>query len=330
MSVDMFLLDEQFTRIQGTTNASSIDTFQDRLSEDNALQRVRELASHPHFLRYSTPISKKKKNNNKMKKTKRGFCDFVLGKAHAGAVYGGSDGLRRRWFSRGGFWLSKGAKSSGYWSKGFEGFFGRSVKTCPNNKSMQKEVQIEKEKEVEQGEEEGMGSLSTDNRLEIDQEKAEKLIETQMTNRLEALYISSNEVTEKSEVQEHQTCEMEQAPLVERSVGVESPVSGEVQEGSIEEKEEEKEKEKEWLDVSPRKSSRSPLKNLKFDQVAILTNSRFSVLSSEEEGEIVGEQSEECVDVDEEVCASLAKKDTVIPRQSLPKDSKLKHKSQRR
>lgn len=191
---------------------------------------------------------------------------------------------------------------------------------------MQKEVQIEKEKEVEQGEEEGMGSLSTDNRLEIDQEKAEKLIETQMTNRLEALYISSNEVTEKSEVQEHQTCEMEQAPLVERSVGVESPVSGEVQEGSIEEKEEDKEKEKEWLDVSPRKSSRSPLKNLKFDQVAILTNSRFSVLSSEEEGEIVGEQSEECVDVDEEVCASVAKKDTVIPRQSLPKDSKLKHK----
>ncbi|WZZ64877.1 hypothetical protein YC2023_076247 [Brassica napus] len=148
-----------------------------------------------------------------------------------------------------------------------------------------------------------MGSLSTDNGLEIDQEKAEKLIETQMTNRLEALYISSNEVTEKSQVQEHQTCEMEQARLVERSVGVESPVSGEVQEGSIEEKEEDKEKEKEWLDVSPGKSSRSPLKNLKFGQVAILTNSRFSVLSSEEEGEIVGEQSEECVDVDEEVCA---------------------------
>ncbi|CAN6928485.1 unnamed protein product [Brassica oleracea] len=88
-----------------------------------------------------------------------------------------------------------------------------------------------------------------------------------MTNRLEALYISSNEVTEKSEVQEHQTCEMEQAPLVERSVGVESPVSGEVQEGSIEEKEEDKEKEKEWLDVSPGKSSRSPLKNLKFGQM---------------------------------------------------------------
>ncbi|KAH0892399.1 hypothetical protein HID58_054828 [Brassica napus] len=36
----------------------------------STLQRVRELASHPHFLRYPTPISKKK-NNNKRKKTKR-------------------------------------------------------------------------------------------------------------------------------------------------------------------------------------------------------------------------------------------------------------------
>ncbi|KAF3511359.1 hypothetical protein F2Q69_00004708 [Brassica cretica] len=98
MSVDTFLLDEQFTRIQGITNASRIDPFRHRLSEVFAindsmlllkgfdsvshtlsllssnlystLQRVRELASHPHFLRYPIPISKKKKNN-KSKKTKR-------------------------------------------------------------------------------------------------------------------------------------------------------------------------------------------------------------------------------------------------------------------
>ncbi|WZZ00920.1 hypothetical protein YC2023_073248 [Brassica napus] len=94
-----------------------------------------------------------------------------------------------------------------------------------------------------------------------------------------------------------------------------------------------KEKENEWLDVSPGKSSRSPTlktKDLKFGQVSILTNSRFSVLSSAEEGEITDTEKEEIeYPVTEEPLKSqegTKEKEVVVPRQSLPRDSKIKHK----
>lgn len=72
-------------------------------------------------------------------------------------------------------------------------------------------------------------------------------------------------------------------------------------------------------------------RDLKFGQVVILTNSRFSVLSSEEEGEIVEAEEEEVetkhVDDDALRASVEAKeKEIVIPRQSLPRDSKIKHK----
>ncbi|KAJ4881857.1 hypothetical protein Rs2_38912 [Raphanus sativus] len=52
-------------------------------------------------------------------------------------------------------------------------------------------------------------------------------------------------------------------------------------------------KENEWLDVSPGKASRSPIRQtLEFGQVSILQNSRFSVLVEEQEEEKNEEEKE--------------------------------------
>lgn len=85
-------------------------------------------------------------------------------------------------------------------------------------------------------------------------------------------------------------------------------------------------KENEWLDVSPGKSSRTPPKSrdLEYGQVAILSNSCFSVLNSEEEGEII----EDVMGGDETkaVKSPQTKEKEVVIRQSLPRDSKNNHK----
>ncbi|KAF2554952.1 hypothetical protein F2Q68_00017167 [Brassica cretica] len=83
-------------------------------------------------------------------------------------------------------------------------------------------------------------------------------------------------------------------------------------------------KENEWLDVSPGKTSRSPLK---FGQVSIFTKSRFDVLSPVEDGEIWGRvnEEEELLEAEEFDEESEEKEEMVIPRQSLPRDSKMNH-----
>ncbi|KAJ4896670.1 hypothetical protein Rs2_23464 [Raphanus sativus] len=95
--------------------------------------------------------------------------------------------------------------------------------------------------------------------------------------------------------QRHKEVHIQQS--VEQRAGVEVTLGAESS-GSTEQGVAELEKSSEWIDVSPGKSSRSPAKEMEltFGQVAILTNSRFSVLS-EEEGEIVEDAREEAVDM---------------------------------
>lgn len=77
---------------------------------------------------------------------------------------------------------------------------------------------------------------------------------------------------------DHVLREVEERASLEVTGVAETPISS----GQVNS---EGEKEIEWLDVSPGKAFRSPSRNkeLKFGQVAILTNSRFAVLGSEEE-----------------------------------------------
>ncbi|KAH0877693.1 hypothetical protein HID58_065087 [Brassica napus] len=87
--------------------------------------------------------------------------------------------------------------------------------------------------------------------------------------------------------------------------------------------------ENEWLDVSPAKASRSSAtrgKALEMAQVSILSNSRFSVLSSEEEGEITGGEDNiepQIEEVNSPERVEIKEKEVVVPRQSLPRDSKV-------
>ncbi|KAF3535516.1 hypothetical protein F2Q69_00025172 [Brassica cretica] len=115
-----------------------------------------------------------------------------------------------------------------------------------------------------------------------------------------------------------------------------------VLEKTIEGSNKDSEGEKIWMDVSPGKASRTPAatNKLKFGQVSILSKSRFSVLSlDEEEGGItenneveevnkeVSEEadSEEQSDKEESEKESM-KEDEVVRRQFLPRGSKAKHK----
>lgn len=91
----------------------------------------------------------------------------------------------------------------------------------------------------------------------------------------------------------------------------------------------------EWADVSPGKASRSH-KELKFGQVSILTKSRFSVLASDDEEELMekevndeeqkdGVNDEEQKDEDVEDSSEEKEEELVVPRQCLPRDSKFNH-----
>ncbi|KAF3562521.1 hypothetical protein DY000_02019833 [Brassica cretica] len=91
--------------------------------------------------------------------------------------------------------------------------------------------------------------------------------------------------------------------------------------------------ENKWLDVSPAKASRSSATRsnvLDVAQDSLLTNSRFSVLSAEEEGEITDREGENSDLHTEDVKTSegveIKEKEATAQRQSLPRDSKLKHK----
>lgn len=95
-----------------------------------------------------------------------------------------------------------------------------------------------------------------------------------------------------------------------------------------------KEGEKTWVEISPGKSSRTPIKSthLEFGHVSILSKSRFSVLSmEEEEGEINEEhgENEEVSkedDKESELEESILQKEEerVHLRQYLPRGSKNK------
>lgn len=89
----------------------------------------------------------------------------------------------------------------------------------------------------------------------------------------------------------------------------------------------------EWSDVSPGKASRSPKKRLEAEQ--FMTISRFSVLSQEEEREEVentdhGDTEEVAESVEDYTATNTQirerEQNVVIKRQSLPRDSKDKHK----
>ncbi|KAL0801073.1 hypothetical protein Bca101_056249 [Brassica carinata] len=201
--------------------------------------------------------------------------------------------------------------------------WGHSLKTCPRNKNLQREVQKEMEVVV-QGDENT--SIATDKALDQDQCCVEKQHEELIVTTEETVSIlSSTTEPEKVQTSEHNQSESEHSTLVEALVDTELPVH------SVQ-GEDETNKNKEWLDVSPGKSCRTPLTNkeLKHGQVAILTNSRFSVLSSEEEGEIIEDGKEEIgtlmLNVSPPALEGTKEKEVVIPRQSLPRDSKLKHK----
>lgn len=95
-----------------------------------------------------------------------------------------------------------------------------------------------------------------------------------------------------------------------------------------EEKTPERKSNEEWAEVSPGKASRSP-KALEFGQVSILTKSRFSVLTPVDEGEIPEFDLDKEVQCDEDILSvgdEVEKEENlVIPRQCLPRDSKLNH-----
>ncbi|KAF3594699.1 hypothetical protein DY000_02025682 [Brassica cretica] len=88
----------------------------------------------------------------------------------------------------------------------------------------------------------------------------------------------------------------------------------------------EKEKELEWSEITPGKASRSPntsQRELEYDQVSLITKSRFSVLSPDE-GMQDNEESVEQIAVQSTL--KLKEKEEVrVLRQVLPRDSKLNH-----
>lgn len=76
-----------------------------------------------------------------------------------------------------------------------------------------------------------------------------------------------------------------------------------------------------WADVSPGKASRSP-RELEFGQVSILTKSRFSVLTPADEGDPIDEEQQ---NEEDEISPDEREEEVVVPRQRLPRDSKLNH-----
>ncbi|KAF8094914.1 hypothetical protein N665_0349s0017 [Sinapis alba] len=99
---------------------------------------------------------------------------------------------------------------------------------------------------------------------------------------------------------------------------------------------------KKWEEISPGKACRTPSKQLEYGQVSIMSKSRFSVLSSEEEeGEImetqegvnvINKEEEEEGGIEEEKEEELeesqlkSEEDKIYMRQYLPRGSKNKHK----
>lgn len=169
--------------------------------------------------------------------------------------------------------------------------WGHSVKACPTTK----DGQGDKEEKMEEGEV----------RKEVES-KMEDTMTVQELNVLDATGKITIEITEDNVEEERKS-------------------SG----GEIEQLKEVSEKEAGWLDVSMGKSSRSPSgrqRELEVDQDTILSQSRFSVLMHEEEGEWVESDREEVVQLEGgSLHEELEEMDEIIPRQSLPRNSKMNH-----
>lgn len=214
--------------------------------------------------------------------------------------------------------------------------WGHTAKTCSGNKVPRGEFQKEQENIVDRTEEsvvkKSLEAVVVDDNstneqneapLPISEVKGTEAQNVELIEVMEELEQGSLPVTEME--QRHKEVHIQQS--VEQRAGVEVTLGAESS-GSTEQGVAELEKSSEWIDVSPGKSSRSPAKEMEltFGQVAILTNSRFSVLS-EEEGEIVEDAREEAVDMGvADAARSQSEKEKITPRPSLPRDSKQKHK----
>lgn len=131
---------------------------------------------------------------------------------------------------------------------------------------------------------------------------------------------------EISEVHSEETVEKEANELMEKKEGgTQIQKENKKEEGKVSEVEGEMETEKEveWSEITPGKASRSPntrLKELEYGQVALLTKSRYSVLSPEDEEERQDEvETEKSMEIVEEM------EEIKVSRQILPRESKLNH-----
>lgn len=202
--------------------------------------------------------------------------------------------------------------------------WGHSLKACPGNKGEQ--IVIQKEKEVIVVKQSVRNEEVVTATLELDVVPAqaqdqERVVNKELVlNTEEATPIVLNEENGNIEKLEEVSMEVKQRILPVENVVAETTNSSGDNSSEID-------KEREWLGVSPGKASRSPIKNreLEFGQTALLTNSRFAVLSSEEEGEIV-EKEEEFEGMKGMMVEDSSGKERVMPRQSLPRESKMKHK----
>lgn len=170
--------------------------------------------------------------------------------------------------------------------------------------------------------------------VQVEKRQEDSIIECMVGDVDHTNVVTEKETEQGAEVKETERNEMEQ--------NVEN--NGEQENDS---KKEEAQQEAGWS--SPAKACRSPNSSKVESEVSILSNSRFSILSLEEEGEIIEESAEceestrsEMVGTDEEEDSlkesvqfqseniSTVKhqrgKEVVIPRQSLPRESKDKHK----
>lgn len=192
---------------------------------------------------------------------------------------------------------------------------------------------------LQQTEEEEDGKIQSELAKNKENSSGDEQVEN-LTGEIHRLNQSETELEEGQIIEK--TAESSRARVEEALVVTETELIKKSGEKTDEvEREEEKEEER-WLDVTPGKASRSPnKKQVEMEHSSILSNSRFSVLSSTEDNEEDG--SADSVETDEagnsganeelegaEVNQQIEenKKENVvtIARQSLPRVSKDKHK----
>lgn len=206
--------------------------------------------------------------------------------------------------------------------------WGHAAKVCSSNKSKDVVVREEQEKNEKQGEDKEDQGFKEDVATTVESGLGSEQNQDSGEKSSDEVFSASSPISgTENQTSDPGKKEAQQSDMMRVTASVEGFV---LDVDRVEAKEVE---EKEWLDVSPGKSSRSPnTKNseLKFGQVAILTNSRFSVLSVEEEGEIVDDRGEEVevhiAEVSLNAQGGTKEKEIIVPRQSLPRDSKIKHK----